>query len=96
MNHTRALVFVSVLVACVGCDHATKYAATALIDPARVISLASGALRFELAYNPGAFLGLGAGSRSGWRAARGVVPLGLPRSRGCCEPHDTIQLPAPA
>ena len=79
MNHTRALVFVSVLVACVGCDHATKYAATALIDPARVISLASGALRFELAYNPGAFLGLGADLPQWVRTVLlgGLVPLGL-------------------
>ena len=79
MNYTRALVFVSVLVACVGCDHATKYAATALIDPARVISLASGALRFELAYNPGAFLGLGADLPQWVRTVLlgGLVPLGL-------------------
>jgi signal peptidase II len=79
MNRTRALVFVSVLVACVGCDHATKYAATALIDPARVISLASGALRFELAYNPGAFLGLGADLPEWVRTVLlgGLVPLGL-------------------
>lgn len=79
MNRTRALVFVSVLVACVGCDHATKYAATALIDPARVISLASGALRFELAYNPGAFLGLGAGLSPWVRTLLlgGLVPIGL-------------------
>jgi len=79
MNHTRALVFASVLVACVGCDHATKYAATALIEPARVISLASGALRFELAYNPGAFLGLGADLSPWVRTVLlgGLVPLGL-------------------
>jgi signal peptidase II len=79
MNHTRALVFVSVLVACVGCDHATKYAATALIEPARVISLASGALRFELAYNPGAFLGVGAELPAWVRTflLGGLVPIGL-------------------
>jgi signal peptidase II len=79
MNHARALVFVSVLVACVGCDHATKYAATALIDPARVISLASGALRFEVVYNPGAFLGLGAGLPPLVRTLLlgGLMPLGL-------------------
>lgn len=79
MNHTRGLVFVSVLLACVGCDHATKYAATALIDPARVISLASGALRFELAYNPGAFLGLGAELPAWVRTflLGGLVPIGL-------------------
>lgn len=79
MNHARALVFVSVVVACVGCDHATKYAATALIDPTRVISLASGALRFELVYNPGAFLGLGTGLPPLVRTLLlgGLVPLGL-------------------
>lgn len=79
MQHARALVFVSVLIAIVGCDHATKYAATALIEPARSISLASGALRFELAYNAGAFLGLGAGLPPLLRTVLlgGLVPLGL-------------------
>ena len=79
MNRARALLFTSVLVACVGCDHATKYAATVLIDPAQVISLASGALRFELAYNPGAFLGLGVGLSPWVRTMLlgGLVPLGL-------------------
>ena len=79
MNHTRALVFVSVLVACVGCDHASKFAATALIEPPRVISLASGALRFEVVYNAGAFLGLGASLPPLLRTVLlgGLVPLGL-------------------
>jgi signal peptidase II len=79
MNHARALVFVSVLVACVGCDHASKYAATALIEPAQAISLASGALRFEVVYNAGAFLGLGAGLPPLLRTVvlGGLVPLGL-------------------
>ena len=79
MKHAQALVFVSVLVAIVGCDHATKYAATTLIEPAHSISMASGALRFELAYNAGAFLGLGAGLPPLLRTVLlgGLVPLGL-------------------
>jgi len=79
MNHGRALLFVSVLVACVGCDHASKYAATALIEPTEVISLASGALRFEVVYNAGAFLGLGARLPPLVRTLLlgGLVPLGL-------------------
>ena len=79
MNHARALVFVSVLVACVGCDHASKYAAMALIEPTQAISLISGALRFELVYNPGAFLGLGAGLPPLLRTVLlgGLVPLAL-------------------
>lgn len=79
MNHARTLLFVSVLVACVGCDHASKYAATALIDPAQVTSLESGALRFEVAYNAGAFLGLGASLPPMLRTLLlgALVPLGL-------------------
>ncbi len=79
MDHTRALVFVSVLVACVGCDHASKVAAIALIEPGRVISLASGALRFEVVYNAGAFLGIGAGLPPLLRTfvLGGLVPSGL-------------------
>jgi signal peptidase II len=59
MDRARIALFAAVLVACIGCDHASKLAATALLDPAESVSLASGALRFELAYNDGAFLGLG-------------------------------------
>ena len=79
MNRARALFFTSVLVACVGCDHASKYAATVLIDPTQMISLASGALRFELVYNEGAFLGLGANLPAALRLVMlgAVVPLGL-------------------
>jgi signal peptidase II len=75
----RAIVLASLLVACVGCDHATKLAATRLLDPAETISLASGALRFELASNSGAFLSLGATLPEPLRALilRGLVPLGL-------------------
>jgi signal peptidase II len=59
MDRARIALFAAVLVACIGCDHASKLAATAWLDPAETVSLASGALRFELAYNEGAFLGLG-------------------------------------
>jgi signal peptidase II len=59
MDRARAALFAAAFVACIGCDHASKLAATALLDPAESVSLASGALRFELAYNEGAFLGLG-------------------------------------
>jgi signal peptidase II len=79
MNRAGALLFTSVLGACVGCDHASKYAATVLMDPVQTVSLASGALRFELAYNEGAFLGLGADLPATLRLVLlgAVVPLGL-------------------
>jgi signal peptidase II len=59
VDRARTALFAAVLLACIGCDHASKLAATALLDPAESVSLASGALRLELAYNEGAFLGLG-------------------------------------
>jgi len=79
MDRTRAAVFVAVLVACIGCDHASKLAATALLHPRETVSLASGALQFELVYNPGAFLGLGAGLPPALRTLLlcALVPLAL-------------------
>ena len=79
MRHSRALLFASVLAVCVGCDHATKLAATAWLEPASVLPLAADTVRLELAHNPGAFLSLGAGLPGGLRALvlLGLVPLGL-------------------
>lgn len=78
MNRARAVLFASVLVACVGCDHATKAAATSLLSRGG-ISLASDLLRFDLVYNHGAFLGLGANLPAAVRIVilGGLVPLGL-------------------
>jgi signal peptidase II len=78
MNRTRAILFASILVAAVGCDHATKVAATALL-PHGGISLASDLLRFELVYNHGAFLGIGSNLPAALRMLilGGLVPLGL-------------------
>jgi signal peptidase II len=79
MDRTRAAVFAAVLVACIGCDHASKLAATALLAPAETVSFASGALRFELAYNEGAFLGLGSALPPALRmlVLGALVPLAL-------------------
>jgi signal peptidase II len=60
MKKRRALVFVALLSLTIGCDHATKAAATALLESDSVVSLAGGAVRLELAHNPGAMLSLGA------------------------------------
>lgn len=78
MNRTRAILFASVLIAAVGCDHATKIAATELL-PRGGFSVASDLLRFELAFNHGAFLGVGATLPAIVRKLilLGVVPLGL-------------------
>ena len=60
MTKRRALCFVALLSLTIGCDHATKAAATALLEPDSVVSLAGGVIRLELAHNPGAMLSLGA------------------------------------
>jgi signal peptidase II len=74
MSHRRLILFACVSTLVIGCDHATKVAATALLDPSSALSLASGLVRLELVHNPGAFLSLGAGLPA-W--ARAVVFLGL-------------------
>jgi len=60
MNRRRVLVFVALLTLTVGCDHATKVAATRLLAPTDVVSVAAGMVQLELAHNPGAFMSLGA------------------------------------
>ncbi len=57
---TRSLVFAIPLVACIGCDQATKRIAASALAASPGASLAGDALRFELVSNPGGFLSLGA------------------------------------
>jgi signal peptidase II len=57
----RALPFLAIVALCVGCDHASKLAAVSILETSAPIELLRGIVRFELAYNPGAFLSLGAG-----------------------------------
>jgi signal peptidase II len=59
VKRRQALVFATTLIACVGCDHATKQLAQETLGGARGVSLAAGTLHLELAHNTGAFLGLG-------------------------------------
>jgi signal peptidase II len=64
---------------CVGCDHAAKQIARHALAPGTAVSLAGETVRFELALNPGAFLGLGAGAPAPLRGLLllGAVPLAL-------------------
>ena len=59
MKRRQALIFASILIACVGCDQATKQLAQETLGGARGVSMAAGTLHLELAHNRGAFLGLG-------------------------------------
>lgn len=76
---SRGLLFCVLLLVCVSCDHATKHVATSLLTHADAVSLAGDSVRFELAYNAGAFLNVGAGLSPGLRRLLlvGLVPLGL-------------------
>jgi signal peptidase II len=66
--------FALVMLACVGCDHAAKQAASQWLDGAGVVSLLGGVVRLELVANPGAFLSLGAALPE---AARTLLLVGL-------------------
>lgn len=76
---SRLLLFCVLLLTCVSCDHATKRVATSLLGHTDAVSLAGDAVRFELAYNAGAFLSIGAGLSPLLRRLLlvGLVPLGL-------------------
>jgi signal peptidase II len=78
-NDRRTILFLSLLTLTIGCDHATKVAATALLEPSSVLSLAAGLVRLELVYNPGAFLSLGADLPPILRISLllGLVPLAV-------------------
>lgn len=68
--------FFLVLVASVGCDHATKHAAGVWLGDAGPRVLLGDTVRFELVENTGAFLSLGAGLPEAVRHALfvGLVP----------------------
>lgn len=75
----QTLVFLAVLAACVGCDHATKRIAQDVLGGAPPVSFAADAVRFELVSNPGAFLSMGARLPEAVRRALFLfgVPLAL-------------------
>jgi signal peptidase II len=61
MRHAKLLPFFAIVVLLIGCDHAAKAAAVSILERSAPIEFLRGVVRFELAYNPGAFLSLGAG-----------------------------------
>ena len=74
MRSARLVPFFAIVLLCIGCDHASKAAAVSLLERSAPIGLWRGIVRFELAYNPGAFLSVGAGLPPALRSALfGVV-----------------------
>jgi signal peptidase II len=72
----RLLLSALVVVAFVGCDQATKALAREALAASPPVLLLGGAVRFQYAENPGAFLSLGAGLSPQWRFLLGVVVSG--------------------
>lgn len=77
MSRPHAFLFASVAIFTIGCDHATKIAATTWLDPGTVLWLAAGWVRLELVQNAGAFMSLGAALPDSIRMPLllGLVPL---------------------
>jgi signal peptidase II len=55
----RLLLILAVALCCAGCDRISKTYAEARLSTAQPLSFLAGSLRLQLAYNEGAFLGLG-------------------------------------
>lgn len=60
MRPRHRLVFALVLIACFGCDQASKQVAQSLLAGTAGFSLAGDLVRFQLTSNPGGFMGMGA------------------------------------
>lgn len=61
MRWHRALVFIAVLFASAGCDHVTKQLAHDVLAGSAAVSVVADTVRFQVVYNDGGFLSLGAG-----------------------------------
>ena len=74
---SRLGLVVAILIACVGCDQATKSIAKKALISSPPISLLGGAIRIEYSENPGAILGLGANLPEGARLLFSGVFAGI-------------------
>jgi signal peptidase II len=77
MKRCQVLIFLALLLTCVGCDQLAKQIAHSTLAGSTGVSLAADTLRLELTLNPGAFLSLGAGLPAGMRQFifLGAVPF---------------------
>lgn len=73
----RVLLMTVVSVVCVGCDQATKSLARSLLPETQVYSFFSDTFRLQLAYNKGAFLGIGSSLPEHVRQWLLVIGVGL-------------------
>jgi signal peptidase II len=74
---SRSLFLLLVILACVGCDQATKSLAQTALGGRAALDFMNGTLRLVYVENPGAFLSVGAGLSAEWRFWLFVVFSGL-------------------
>lgn len=70
------LIFITV-VSCVGCDQTTKSVAKSLLSETETLSFLNDTVRLQLAYNQGAFLGLGSSLPEPWRQTLFSIGVGF-------------------
>jgi signal peptidase II len=75
LRPVKVLMIVLIVLACVSCDQASKYAARSLLGSGQSVFLAGGHVMLRFVENEGAFLSLGAGLP---RAARMVAFIAFP------------------
>jgi signal peptidase II len=73
---TRLALVAMMLIACVGCDQATKSLAREHLQGHATTSFFDDTLRLQYVENPGAFLSLGESLPHGWRTAVFIVGAG--------------------
>lgn len=73
----RLAIVVAVVAGCVGCDQGTKAIARSVLHGADPASLLGDTLRIQLAFNDGAFLGLGGSLPEPWRSVLLLRVVGL-------------------
>ena len=76
-NAKPLLIFLAVLIGCVGCDHVSKQVAISTLTRSEAVPVVGDMLALHLTSNPGAFLSLGASLPEGVRRVvfLGIAPL---------------------
>ncbi|MFZ2405980.1 MAG: signal peptidase II [Methylobacter sp.] len=78
MSITKRFVLIFIMVvSCVGCDQTTKSVAKSLLSETETLSFLNDTVRLQLAYNQGAFLGLGSSLPEPWRQTLFSIGVGF-------------------
>ncbi len=73
----RLALIIVVLLGCVSCDQVTKSVAESFLADSATLSYFNDTLRLQLAYNQGAFLGMGSSLTESWRHTFFILGAGV-------------------